>query len=397
MRQRPARRSPRRGGGVAAGLAGRFGLLVQLRAPAALFGTRHGLLDSALRVVSAGAILATGFLFGHFVGRPVHLVFGALLLLTAALWSTFGTQNRQNLGSPPAPCTPHAAPPPLRPRRDKSGGPYASRPGRRDAHTLTPTENLEHGNGATKALSGSRRYTAGSTTFAVRTSAAGGSGTKLTFLAGNHQGTSSLAIASDTLAFVKRYTKPFGAPRGAAGGSWPDDKGFLGRPSDQTTGLTQLGARQYDSATGRFLSVDPLLEPDKPQTLNGYAYSSNSPITNSAPTGMSDGVGGILGGISAIVGGAVRGLRNIIGSTVDAIGSSGGTAPTNSYRNPSGMPLLNYKPGATYNLITAWDTPFSVNGRPLSEYLATLPNWGIVSDPKKDLLFRRPGIHRNGP
>ncbi|WP_405960541.1 RHS repeat-associated core domain-containing protein [Streptomyces sp. NBC_00024] len=271
---------------------------------------------------------------------------------------------------------------------DASGELLIKRPTTTDGETVLYLGTTEvrlkvSGNGATKALSGTRSYTAGSTTLAVRTSAAGVSGTKLTFLAGNHQGTSSLAIASDTLAFVKRYTKPFGAPRGTASGSWPDDKGFLGRPSDQTTGLTQLGARQYDPATGRFLSVDPLLEPDKPQTLNGYAYSSNSPITNSDPTGMSDGVGGILGGISAIVGGAVRGLRNIIGSAIDAIGSSGGTAPTNSYGNPSGMPLLNYKPGATYNLITkSWDTPWEVNGRPLSEYLATLPNWGIVSEPK---------------
>ncbi|MFF3016540.1 MFS transporter [Streptomyces sp. NPDC057939] len=82
------------------------GLLVQLRAPAALLGTWHGLLDAVIRVVSAGAILATGFLFDRFGGRPVYLFFGALLLLTAALWSTFGTQDRQNLGSTPLHPTP---------------------------------------------------------------------------------------------------------------------------------------------------------------------------------------------------------------------------------------------------------------------------------------------------
>ncbi|WP_331734440.1 MULTISPECIES: MFS transporter [unclassified Streptomyces] len=77
------------------------GLLVQLRAPAAVLGTWHGLLDAVIRTVSAAAILVTGFLFDRFGGKPVYLVFGALLLLTAALWSTFDRQDRQNLGSTP--------------------------------------------------------------------------------------------------------------------------------------------------------------------------------------------------------------------------------------------------------------------------------------------------------
>ncbi|MFF5707257.1 hypothetical protein ACFY7H_32935 [Streptomyces sp. NPDC012794] len=75
------------------------GLLVLLRAPAALLGTWHGLLDAVIRIVSAGAILATGFLFDRFGGKPVYLFFGVLLLLTAALWSTFGARDRQDLGN----------------------------------------------------------------------------------------------------------------------------------------------------------------------------------------------------------------------------------------------------------------------------------------------------------
>ncbi|MGW7346978.1 MFS transporter [Streptomyces sp. NPDC054854] len=75
------------------------GLLVQLRAPAALLGTWHGLLDAVVRIVSAGAILATGFLFDRFGGKPVHLTLGALLLLTAVLWSTFGPRDRRDLGT----------------------------------------------------------------------------------------------------------------------------------------------------------------------------------------------------------------------------------------------------------------------------------------------------------
>ncbi|WP_375803515.1 RHS repeat domain-containing protein [Streptomyces sp. A012304] len=238
------------------------------------------------------------------------------------------------------------------------------------------------GGGATKVLSGARSYTAGATTIAVRTATAGVTGTKLTFLAGNHQGTSSLAIASDTLTFVKRYTKPFGAPRGTTSGTWPDDKGFLGKPTDTTTGLTHLGARQYDPATGRFLSVDPLLEPEKPQTLNGYAYSSNSPVTHSDPTGMSDSIGGILGTIGAIIGGAVGAVLGLVGAALDAVGSGGGSAPTSS-SGATGQPINQWQPGATYNFITkSWDLPFQPQGMSLQELIASTPDWGIVSDPK---------------
>ncbi|MFE9687205.1 RHS repeat domain-containing protein, partial [Streptomyces sp. NPDC006285] len=53
-----------------------------------------------------------------------------------------------------------------------------------------------------------------------------------------------------------------------------------------TTGLTHLGAREYDSTTGRFISVDPLMDLTDPQQHNGYSYAENSPITNSDPSGL---------------------------------------------------------------------------------------------------------------
>ncbi|MDG9700911.1 RHS repeat-associated core domain-containing protein [Streptomyces sp. DH37] len=140
--------------------------------------------------------------------------------------------------------------------------------------------------GTAKTLTGTRYYTANSQTIAVRTATAGSSGTKFNFLAADHHGTSSIALDADTYAVTKRYTTPFGAPRGPKAAIWPDDKAFLGKPADTSTGLTHIGARQYDPAVGQFISVDPLLELDKPQTLNGYSYSINNPITFSDPTGL---------------------------------------------------------------------------------------------------------------
>ncbi|WP_326647288.1 polymorphic toxin-type HINT domain-containing protein [Streptomyces sp. NBC_01750] len=140
--------------------------------------------------------------------------------------------------------------------------------------------------GATKTLTGSRYYTAAGQTIALRTATAGVTGSKLTFLAGDHHGTSSLALDATTMAVTKRYTTPFGAPRGTAPTAWPDDKAFLGKPADTKTGLTHIGAREYDPGIGQFISVDPVLAPDQHQSLNGYAYANNTPVTSADPTGL---------------------------------------------------------------------------------------------------------------
>ncbi|MFD7898414.1 RHS repeat-associated core domain-containing protein [Streptomyces sp. NPDC059743] len=140
--------------------------------------------------------------------------------------------------------------------------------------------------GTTKTLSGTRYYTAAGQTIAVRTATAGVTGTKLNFLAGDHHGTSSLAIDATTWAVTKRYTTPFGAPRGTQPTTWPDDKRFLGKPADDSTGLTHIGAREYDPTIGQFISVDPVLALNQPQSLNGYSYANNTPVTSSDPTGL---------------------------------------------------------------------------------------------------------------
>lgn len=71
--------------------------------------------------------------------------------------------------------------------------------------------------------------------------------------------------------------------------TWPTSRGFLNKPTDQS-GTTHLDAREYDPSLGRFLSVDPVMDPTDPQQLNGYAYSNNSPITMSDPDGQFPGV-----------------------------------------------------------------------------------------------------------
>jgi RHS repeat-associated protein len=56
----------------------------------------------------------------------------------------------------------------------------------------------------------------------------------------------------------------------------------LNKPTDTSTGLDQLGARQYDPSTGRFISVDPMVD----QTQQPYSYAGDNPVTNTDPTGL---------------------------------------------------------------------------------------------------------------
>jgi RHS repeat-associated protein len=51
-------------------------------------------------------------------------------------------------------------------------------------------------------------------------------------------------------------------------------------------GISQLGARLYDPAIGRFLSRDPLLVPMTAATGNPYAFASNDPVNSSDPSGL---------------------------------------------------------------------------------------------------------------
>ncbi|MGI5185572.1 polymorphic toxin-type HINT domain-containing protein [Dactylosporangium sp. CA-152071] len=128
--------------------------------------------------------------------------------------------------------------------------------------------------------SATRYYTHAGVPVAVRTNDG-----NLTYLASDAHGTATVAMDSVTGTVQKRRSTPFGEDRGAAVVGWPGDKGFVGGTKDQSTGLTHLGAREYDPKLGRFISVDPLTIPEDPQRLNGYAYGNNSPMTNADPSG----------------------------------------------------------------------------------------------------------------
>ncbi|MFJ3180561.1 RHS repeat-associated core domain-containing protein [Streptomyces sp. NPDC086796] len=116
----------------------------------------------------------------------------------------------------------------------------------------------------------------------------------VSFTIADHHGTGELAIQASDLALTQRRTLPFGATRGTKPANWPGTKGFVGGTDDtKSTGLTHLGAREYDPELGRFISVDPILDLSDPQQMNGYTYGNNNPATHSDPTGLwiDDGTG----------------------------------------------------------------------------------------------------------
>ncbi|MCX4808309.1 RHS repeat-associated core domain-containing protein [Streptomyces sp. NBC_01214] len=84
-----------------------------------------------------------------------------------------------------------------------------------------------------------------------------------------------------------RKFDPYGNVRGGDQNKWPDKRTFLGvGTDDNTTGLTHIGAREYDPSTGRFLSVAPIIDITDPLQMNGYTYSNGDPVNQSDPTGL---------------------------------------------------------------------------------------------------------------
>jgi RHS repeat-associated protein len=132
---------------------------------------------------------------------------------------------------------------------------------------------------ATRAVTATRFYSFGGLPIGVRTPAG------MFFQAGDHHGTNAATINAVSGSITWRRTLPYGGVRGAAPASWPDQKGFVGGTEDNT-GLTHLGAREYDPLIGRFVSVDPIIDINDPQQMHGFAYAGSRPVTAIDASGL---------------------------------------------------------------------------------------------------------------
>ncbi|MGH3712305.1 MAG: RHS repeat-associated core domain-containing protein [Micromonosporaceae bacterium] len=105
----------------------------------------------------------------------------------------------------------------------------------------------------------------------------------LSWLGSDHHASGQIALTATGLVATRRRLDPFGSARGEAV-LWPGEKSFVNGTADPT-GLTHLGAREYDPAIGRFISVDPLFDEADPQAMHGYAYANSNPLAFSDPDG----------------------------------------------------------------------------------------------------------------
>ncbi|MFC4607792.1 polymorphic toxin-type HINT domain-containing protein [Streptomyces maoxianensis] len=143
-----------------------------------------------------------------------------------------------------------------------------------------PGLELRQAKGST-AVEATRYYSFAGKTVAMRTDKG-----DLSFLAADHHGTNELSVNATTGAVSQRRLDPYGVERAKPTGPWTSEKGFVGGDIDTQTGLTNVGARQYDPGLGKFISPDPIVDFTQPQQVNGYAYGNNSPVTLSDPSGL---------------------------------------------------------------------------------------------------------------
>lgn len=117
------------------------------------------------------------------------------------------------------------------------------------------TDTITLTNNTTTEIDRTYTFPGGTTTVRVATT----TGTTLHWQTTDPHGTGTTDITADTLTTTHRTFTPFGQQRttGNTGPGWAGDKSFVGGTQDTTNNLTNLGAREYDPALGRFISPGP--------------------------------------------------------------------------------------------------------------------------------------------
>lgn len=144
---------------------------------------------------------------------------------------------------------------------------------------------------AGQAIDATRYYSSPGAPTTVRRTGGKTTGHSLSVLLADHHNTATTSVdmAGDQQV-TRRKSDPYGNPRGAQPGNWPGSRTFVGTGVDDTsTALTHIGAREYESTTGRFISVDPIIDITDPMQMNGYTYANGNPVTETDPSGLCSG------------------------------------------------------------------------------------------------------------
>jgi len=131
-----------------------------------------------------------------------------------------------------------------------------------------------------KGTTVTKYYFAGATRLAVRTN-----GT-LSYLLGDHLGSSSVTTTANGVKTASALYKAFGETRFSSGNLGTDYK-FIGQREQAELGLYFYGARWFDPSVGRFISPDTIVPTGTQgtQAWDRYAYVNNNPVRYTDPTG----------------------------------------------------------------------------------------------------------------
>jgi RHS repeat-associated protein len=110
-------------------------------------------------------------------------------------------------------------------------------------------------------------------------------------------------------------------------GDFEELHGFTGKEYDPDIGLYYFNARWYDPDLGRFISEDPVADPNNP---NLYSYCGNNPVMRVDPTGKFWWVFPLLGGLDAYLCGGDFMQGFVMGALTGAIGGAVGSVLQNT-------------------------------------------------------------------
>jgi RHS repeat-associated protein len=107
----------------------------------------------------------------------------------------------------------------------------------------------------------------------------------VTWIHGDHLGSTSLTTNESGEAVARQLYEPFGEVRWVTG-TLGTDIGFTGQREDGYIGLVEMGVRWYDPYLNRWIQPDTIV-PDfaNPQNLNRLSYVKNNPLRYTDPTG----------------------------------------------------------------------------------------------------------------
>ena len=130
-----------------------------------------------------------------------------------------------------------------------------------------------------------------------------------TYFHNDVSGTPMLATDAAGQVVWKETYRPYGQKLTNSVAADGNKVGYAGKPFDNNTGLSYMGARYYDPMLGRFTGIDPKeVDPNDLHSFNRYAYANNNPYKFVDPDGRSPllvllPVLGWMGGGAATAGG----------------------------------------------------------------------------------------------